>query len=187
MGTNRRMGADRRRGDIPISEESRRDYERRELLKDPDQTAGRLRTVPLFEGLSTGQLMNLLLICSKRVFVRGDIIHNTGDEPKTMFVLVQGRLRMVFPNGTVLDNYNPPGIVGEVGLITGERRTASLVAATDCIVLSFGKEELFRLFREDGDLWTKVLANMIRDLAGKLRNENEILESLQRIRSFEVM
>jgi len=187
MGTNRRMGAERRSGDIPVGEERRRDTERRELLKDPDQTAGRLRTIPLFEGLSTGQLLNLLHICSKRVYVRGDMIHSAGDEPNTMFVLVQGRLRMVFSNGTVLDNYNPPGIVGEVGLITGERRTASLVAATDCIVLAFGKGELFRLFREDGDLWTKVLTNIIRDLAGKLRQENEILESLQRIRSFQVL
>jgi CRP/FNR family transcriptional regulator, cyclic AMP receptor protein len=179
------MGAERRAGEISVGEELRK--ERRELLKDPDQTTGRLRTIPLFEGLSTVQLLNLLRICSKRIYNRGDIIHSAGDEPASMFVLVQGRLRMLFSNGTVLDNYNPPGIVGEVGFITGERRTSTLVAATDCIVLSFGKEEIFRLFKEDGDMWTKVLTQIIRDLAGKLRQENEILESLQRIRSFQVL
>jgi CRP-like cAMP-binding protein len=187
MRWNRRSGLDRRSLETPVSKERRSNGERREILKDPDQTAGRLRTIPMFNGLSTGQLMNLLHICSKQVYSSGETIYSAGDEPDIMFVLVQGRLRMVFPNGTVLDNYKTPEIVGELGLVTGDRRTVSIIAATDCIVLTFGKEELFCIFQADLDLWTKVLTNLIRTLAINLRTENEILKNLQRVRAFQVL
>ncbi len=187
MDMNRRKGEDRRRGTVPAGEERRVGVERRELLKDPDQTAGRLRTIPLLEGLSTGQLLKLLGICSKRVYSRGEVIHKSGEEPDNMFLLVQGRLQVMFSDGVVLDNFNPVGIVGELGLITGEKRSATIVAAMDCIVLMFWKEELFRIFREDTDLWTKVLTNIIHDLVIKLQKESEILENLQRVRSFEIL
>ena len=187
MEKNRRMGQDRRRGTVQVGEQRRGSVERRELLKDPDQTAGRLRTIPLLEGLSTGQLLKLLGICSKRVYSRGEVIQQAGEEPESMFILVQGRLQIVFSDGVSLENFNPEGIVGELGLITGEKHTANIVAAMDCIALLFWKEELFRLFREDTDLWTKMLTNIIRDLVIKLQKESTVLESLQKIRSFEIL
>ncbi|MFA6472919.1 MAG: cyclic nucleotide-binding domain-containing protein, partial [Candidatus Latescibacterota bacterium] len=178
---------ERRNAGVNISTERRRSRERREILRDPDQTAGRLRTVSMFEGLSTGQLMNLLHICSKHIYARGQTIFSAGDESNFMFVLVQGRLQMVFPNGTVMDNDRPPEVVGELGLIIGDRRTVTVVAATDCIVLLFGKEELFRVFHADTDLWTKVLTNIIREQTVNLRTENDILKNLQRKRVFQVL
>jgi CRP-like cAMP-binding protein len=87
----------------------------------------------------------------------------------------------------VLDNYSPVGIVGELGIITGEKRAATITAATDCIALTFWKEELFRVFRGDTDLWTKVLTNIIRDLVTKLKKENEAMVNLQKVRSFEIL
>jgi CRP-like cAMP-binding protein len=186
MEMNRR-GEDRRRGAGSGDKMRPAGVERRELLKDPDQTAGRLRTIPLLEDLSTGQLLKLLGICSKRVYSRGEILQKTGDDPDRMFVLVQGRLQVAFSDGVMLENFNPVGIVGELGLITGEPRTATITAATECIVLLFWREELFRVFHEDAELWTKVLTNIIKDLVIKLHKESEALESLQRIRSFEIL
>lgn len=187
MQTNRRTGADRRRRKIPVIEERRRAIERRELMKDPDQTAGRLRIIPLFEGLSTGQLQKLLNICLKRVYTRGEIIYAAGEEPEKMFVLVQGKLRVEFPDGMVLDNLGLSGVFGERGLITGERRTVTVGAAMECIVLLFGKEELFRVFSEDADIRNRVMTNIIRDMAMKLRNEGEMLDSLRKMRAVDLL
>lgn len=182
---HRRSGEDHRREWRSTSEERRRDAERRELLKDPDRTAGRLRTIPMFEGLSSDQYMKLLRVCSKRTYARNIRIYDIGDEPVEMFILVHGRLRVVFDDGLVLDDHGPSGMVGELGFITGERRTAQVTAVTDCVVLVFNREELSSLFRSDVELWTAVLTNIIRDLVRKARKDDDALNEFRKRRSLE--
>jgi CRP-like cAMP-binding protein len=104
-----------------------------------------------------------------------------------MFILVQGKLRVALENGLVLENHGPAGMVGELGVITGERRAATVIAMTDCLVMAFGREELAGLFRRDTELQATVLTNIIRDLAGRMRREDEVLEELRRNRSLEVL
>ncbi|MHB9030452.1 MAG: cyclic nucleotide-binding domain-containing protein [Candidatus Latescibacterota bacterium] len=184
---HRRSGDERRSDWRSTSEERRQGAERRELLKDPDRTAGRLRTIPMFEGLSADQYMKLLRLCSKRTYARNKRIYEIGDEPAEMFILVHGRLRVMFDDGLVLDDHGPSGMVGELGVITGERRTAQVTAVTDCVVLVFNREELHGLFRKEVDLWTAVLTNIIRDLVRKARRDDDAMNELRKRRSLEIL
>jgi CRP-like cAMP-binding protein len=187
MEIGRRSGRERRSRDVSVHGNRRRGLDRREILKDPDRTTGRLRTIPMFEGLSTEQLGGLLTICSKKTYGRNERIFLAGDESTEMFILIQGKLRITFADGEELESCSPAGIVGELGIITGEKRTATVTAATECIVLSFRKEELLALFDARPDLRTRMLTNVIRDLVKKLEKDKEVLEGLRRIRSFEVL
>jgi CRP-like cAMP-binding protein len=184
---HRRSGDDLRRNWRSPSEERRRGAERRELLKDPDRTAGRLRTVPMFEGLSSEQYMKLLRVCSKRTYARDKRIYSIGDDSTEMFILVHGRLQVMFGDGLMLDDHGPSGMVGELGVITGERRTAQVTAVTDCVVLAFNREELFVLFRNDEALWTAVLTNIIRNLVKKARRDDIALNELRKQCSLEIL
>ncbi len=183
----RRSGEDRRRDAFPMSNDRRGEQERRELLKDPDITVGRLRTTSMFAGLSAEQYMQLLRICSKKTYARNERIYSPGDEPSEMFILVRGNLRVTFENGLVIEDHGPAGMVGELGVVTGERRTATVTAMTDCLVLAFRREELFGLFRRDTELWTGVLTNIIRDISGRMRQEDAALDELRRSRSLEIL
>ena len=46
-------------------------------------------------------------------------------------------------NGILEKTITPAGTVGEMGIFTGEKRSASVSAVTDCITLNFNKTELF--------------------------------------------
>ena len=75
-----------------------------------------------------------------------------------------------------------------MGIFTGDRRSASVIAETDCIVLSFNKVELFNVFRSDPDLCNKIQLNIIKELSKKMRSDNEQIEELlQKIHSLEMI
>ena len=97
---------------------------------------------------------------------------------------MKGKVSILFKLGFELQNVTPAGTVGEMGIFTGEKCSASIKTATDCIVLKFNKIELFKLFKNDIDLYNKILLNVIKDLSQKIRKNNEQLdESLFKIRA----
>ena len=96
-------------------------------------------------------------------------------------ILIKGELKIAFKNGKELSRIQHIGIVGEMGLFTGQQRSASVVAATDCIVLIIHKTELIKLFHEDFIIGIQVLMNVIQDLSQKLRNNNVVLEELRQV------
>ncbi len=173
---HRRSGDDRLRG-----------IERRELLKDPDRTMGRLRIIPMFEGLSPEQYMKLLRICSKKNYHRNERIFEIGEESAEMFILIQGRLQIMLGESLTIDDHGPSGMVGEMGVITGDRRAARVTALTDCVVLAFDREELLSIFRHDSELQIKVLTNIIRDLSRKALRDDETLNEMRRRRNLIVI
>jgi CRP-like cAMP-binding protein len=187
MDTGRRTGRERRRRDLPVTQNRRSGGERREILRDPDLTAGRLRIVPLFENLSPEQIAALLAVCVKKTYARDDRVFQAGDESNEMYLLVQGKLTVAFPDGRMAASCAPAEIVGETGLFTGERRTATVTASTDCILLTFRRTEVETLFLTDSGLRIRMLTNVIRHLSSRIRKEDVILEGLWKTRSTEAL
>ena len=83
-------------------------------------------------------------------------------------------------NSTTLLTYiTPIGLVGEIGIFTGQKRTASVLTAVDATVIRIHKKELFELFKSDAILSSRILLNVIADLANKLQEDNELIEELR--------
>ena len=64
----------------------------------------------------------------------GTALLHQGDLPDDVFVLVSGRFDIV-ADGRTINTVTAPGYVGEIGLVQRRRRTASVSAAEDCVVL----------------------------------------------------
>lgn len=62
-------------------------------------------------------------------FARGDHLIRAGSEPGEAFALLAGRVRVIAPGGARLATMRAPGVVGEIAALTGERRTADVLAA----------------------------------------------------------
>ncbi|MBN1293488.1 MAG: cyclic nucleotide-binding domain-containing protein [Candidatus Latescibacteria bacterium] len=137
------------------------------------------KKVPIFKGLTLFQLKSILNICSQKQYRQNEILCTVGEESLYMFILLSGSLSVRFPDGEGLSFISPGETVGEMGVLTGERRSASVVAVVDSIVLSIQKVELFTLFRKDSGIVSRVLLNIIRDLAHKLKKNNEVVEQLK--------
>lgn len=188
MQTNRRTGITRRKQQSSSSDERRKSEDRRMILKNPDEIIERFKKIPMFEGLTKTQLKRMLGICSKKKYNANDNIYSIGDDSKNMFILLKGKIGIMYKSGVDLQSISPAGTVGEMGIFTGNKRSANVVAVTECLILNFNKEELFTLFRNDTDLYIKILHNVIKDLCVKMSKGNEQIDQLlYRIRVLDIM
>lgn len=155
------------------------DGEHRETIHHNIQLVDVLGKIPLFRGLSDRQLRDVVHICARRTFAQDEVLCRVGDESWEMYVLLRGSLVITLEGGKMLSRLEPVETVGEMGLFTGDRRSATIAAATPAILLSIHKMELLKLFRHDSDLGIRVLLNVISELSGKLRRDNEIIQELR--------
>ena len=142
--------------------------EKRARLKEPDQTLERFKKIPMFRGLATEQLKKMLGICAKKVYPNQEHIFRSGEGSNNMFILLKGKISIMFDSGIELQSISPAGTVGEMGIFTGEKRSASVFAVSDCTVLNFNKEEMFKLFSKDNDLSIKILLNVTQEISKEL-------------------
>lgn len=155
--------------------------ERRSILSEQTMYVGIIEKVPIFSGLTLEQFKKILHICSREIYTVDKAVIQCNDESCQMFILIKGMLKVVFPNGKELSRISPVEIVGEMGVFTGERRSASVVAMEESTLLSIHKNELLELFRSEGDLGIHILMNVIREIAHKLRKNNSVIEDLKKL------
>jgi len=120
-----------------------------------------LRNHHLFKTLSDDQLDALLPRGRIIHFGRGEKLIHQGDEGDSMFILVSGRADVI-----VERNNNPTNVAllqngdcfGEMSLLTGERRSATIVASRDCEVVEISKPVLAQSLKENPELLASLSA-----------------------------
>ncbi|MFC1551847.1 Crp/Fnr family transcriptional regulator [Candidatus Latescibacterota bacterium] len=178
----RRSGYDRRQGDSDEEKAAReKGKDRRSLNNNYYQFIKILKKIPIFKNLRVDQFQYILNICAKNTFYKDDTIFVEGEESLEMYILIHGELKITFIDGKELSLIKPVGIVGEMGIFTGEPRSASVTAATDCLLFTIHRKELFKVFEKDSFLALQILMNVIKDLSHKLRNNNVIIDELRQV------
>lgn len=100
----------------------------------------------------------------------GEVLFSEGDEAKTMYAVVSGELS-VHVKGTEVETVGEGGIVGEMGLVNGQPRTATVVAKTASSVVAVDEQEFLRHVHSTPFFALQVL----RITAERLRRVNELL------------
>ena len=96
-------------------------------------------------------------------FQKDFLIFNEGDEPNAAIFLVEGELQVVKANGAVLATLGSGALTGELGILTGRPRMASLrVLSNSALVIKLAAEDLNRLIERD----SKVAASILKTVAG---------------------
>ena len=89
---------------------------------------GRLRTVPLFEGLTEQHLERLAAASQILDLEGGTTLFEEGDPAEQAFVIDEGEIEIIKWTGTrptLLTVRRPPEVIGEMALLTESRRTAT--------------------------------------------------------------
>lgn len=89
--------------------------------------------VPLFQKLGSGALIEIVRALRPRVVPAGGIICRKGEAGDQMYFIVEGRVSVATPNPVELGSGS---FFGEMALITGEPRSATVSAATEVSLLS---------------------------------------------------
>ena len=124
------------------------DFER-ELMAD-------LRQVDWLRGLSDEELRLLVPSVEVRQFGAGEMLIREGEQGDSMFILRSGTAEIFVhtADGKNLHvgNYARGDFTGEMALMTGDPRTASVRATTDLEVIEMDREGFTQLFKEHPDL-----------------------------------
>ena len=111
----------------------------------PDSRFRLLKQVELFVGIEAGTLRTLAGQMTRREFAAGETLIAAGDPGRSMFVMSEGLVSVRIPHGpNELDvaAFSPGDFFGEMSLLTGEPRSATVVAVTETVVFEIDKSDI---------------------------------------------
>jgi type II secretory ATPase GspE/PulE/Tfp pilus assembly ATPase PilB-like protein len=116
-------------------------------LMQSNQILSTLRSVPLFQHLTEADLRPILQQTTVSHFLAGDIVTRAGESGAEMHIILEGNFELFARSERIdfekkLANLGPGDYFGEIALLTGERRTASIRAVTGGQTLVLHKEQL---------------------------------------------
>jgi len=135
--------------------------------------------VPLFSNLTTQERSTICSAMIPREFSANQMIVFEEDrEGQTFFIIVSGRVHVTIysPEGkqTILATLKRGDFFGEMALLDGEPRSASVVAAERCTLLTLYRKTFINLLRQYPKLATQMLVEMSR----RLRRANRQINTL---------
>lgn len=134
--------------------------------------------LPLFEGLSQGQLEGVASLVVDRKVERGQMIFCEGAPAEGFYVVAEGRIK-VFRSGpdgreAIMHVLGPGEPFGEVAVFQGDRFPANAMAVTPARVLFLPRRALVDRISRDPTL----ALNMLAALSRKLRQFTHKVEAL---------
>jgi CRP/FNR family transcriptional regulator, cyclic AMP receptor protein len=155
------------------------------MSEGSDDTIALLRSARVFSTLSDDELAHVARVTMSRRFDAGAIVFKEGDEGSTCYIVRTGRTRAIreHPDGRsiTLAHFGPGDIFGEMAMLDGERRSATVEATEDTEAIAILSADMHRLLREHADISVKLIAA----LGQRLRDTNERLtrQSFQTVQS----
>ena len=97
---------------------------------------------------------------------RGEVLMRVGDAATDLYIVVSGRFH-VFPSdhSEHVAEIGPGQPIGEVAFFSGHRRTATVVAARDSVVLVLTMKDFEEVAEHSPGVWRAVAATLARRLA----------------------
>lgn len=146
-----------------------------------------LQETELFKNLSPGQIGNVLKICRTVRFSAHEIIMQEGEVGDRMYIIKQGTVEVI--KKLIMDdlddehgdknkvftqlNADQHHVFGEIALLEESKRTATVRAVTDCILYEISKADFLNLAEADCEFGYRILLNMARIVAARLRKADE--------------
>jgi PPM family protein phosphatase len=144
---------------------------------DGDPTAARagvkrLRGVPLLQGLTAPEVLRLVSLAEHRHAAAGDVLVKEGDRSEGLHILLSGTVEV--QRGVVFGARLGPGATfGETSLLEDRPPDASVVALEPCHVAVLGRRAFEVLSAQSPATALRLLRQMARTLARRLRTAND--------------
>lgn len=123
-----------------------------------------LAHIPLFSRLDPAGQVALHARLATRTVAAGDPVFWFGDRGDTMYVIESGRVEVTAPDAegghVVLDTLGPGGVFGELSLLDGGPRSATVRAITECQLLALTREAFHAFLRDRPDAALGILQIM---------------------------
>lgn len=132
-----------------------------------------LQLSPLFADLHADELELLADLCQETCFDAGELIVQEGEPGDSVFILEEGEACVVRVDEDgherELASMVRGQFFGEMSVIERSTRSATVVAVTDCRLLSLSTDDLYSFARIFMNGFTLVIINIARVLSQRLR------------------
>lgn len=132
-----------------------------------------LRSVPLFSDLEQNELENFSHVAVARSFPAGTRVFHEGDHSDACYIVREGSFRVTREHSDgraiTLATLGVGDIFGELAMLDGEVRSASVEALSDGELLALPAGEVRALLARHPDITVKLIAALVR----RLRTANE--------------
>ncbi|MBI3866400.1 MAG: mechanosensitive ion channel family protein, partial [Planctomycetia bacterium] len=119
-----------------------------------------LRTVPLFRALPEEAMARLAGASRVARYAGGEVIIHQGDKGSELFVVDSGEVSVSVRNAddthAHLQTIKAGDFFGEMSLLAGDRRTATVSAAGDCELMVIGKPALAAVFERQPEFVQEI-------------------------------
>jgi len=151
-----------------------------------ESVVGLLRSVPLFGELDDAELERFSRVAVPRSYPDGTRVFHEGDQSDACYIIRSGTFRVTreHPDGRAitLATLGPGDIVGELAMLDGEVRSASVeTVAGDGELVALPARDVRALLRKHPDITVKMVAALTRRL--RAANERISRQSFQTVPS----
>jgi CRP-like cAMP-binding protein len=125
------------------------------------QLMAALGGVPLFENLSKKQMKQVAGLAVIARFMAGATIVKQGAIGDSFYVVLTGQAKIV-ANGRIVHRVLPGDHFGEISLLDGGERTASVVAETPMTLVEITQKQFYGMLAKDPEVTVALLVGIAR-------------------------
>lgn len=148
----------------------------------------------LFRGLSTEEVREIVRVCEQRTVEAGERLFAQGDGARALYMIQSGEFEVSattdFGGDLTLAHLGPGAVVGEMALLEGGERSATVEALSECVIFELSHEAFNALRSKKRHAAYKLILNLASTLGDRRRHADarvwEVFENpAQHIDSFE--
>ncbi len=140
-------------------------------------TTQRLAEIPLFSNMDDEERRELRSLMTERIFQPGQVVMKAGEEGSSFQIIERGEVEiwLIDTDGkkVVLDVLGPGKFIGELAMLTGESRSASVTSSEEVATLELDRDAFFDFLRRRPEAAIDVLT----ELGERLKHTNDILRT----------
>lgn len=135
-----------------------------------------LNRVSIFSPLSDEEIERLANASTSRIYAPGEAIVKQGQEGNSMFVIIRGSVKVQIPENDYQKTVNTlaeDDFFGEMSLLTGQPRTANVIAIVETEVLRIDKNGLKPILEGNPSL-VDAISELVEERKLVLRTETDV-------------
>ena len=133
-----------------------------------------LKAIDFFSEIPSELLVSVARLAVEVRFEAGEQLMSQGDDGDCLFLVVEGRVSVVF-KGRKVAQLGPKQCAGEMSLLDGEPRSASVVADEPTLCLRVDREPFYELLAEHPELARGLIGVLSQRVRAMLREQRHTL------------
>ncbi|MGO9480878.1 MAG: Crp/Fnr family transcriptional regulator [Candidatus Kryptoniota bacterium] len=137
-----------------------------------------LRDVPIFEELEEKDFARISACGVKKIYIKGEVILREEESGSALFAIINGEVKVVRVGEdgreVILGVLGPSEIFGEMSLLDGEARSASVIAMDNAELFMIHRKDFLSLLNE----YPSIGISLLRHLTLRLRQADALIKSL---------